>query len=90
MESHKPPELPVNVNVLLVLAAFVTAGLIVAGVLLVLSFQRIETADAARVEEAPAGPRNIRRRQARSAAAAADRDGHEADDEVRNKPSFVE
>lgn len=79
-------------DTLLLVAVLVTAGLIVAGVLLALNFQRVDTErnHAAPVQQAASGPGGPRRRQARSGVDAAARDEQEGADEVRNEPSCVE
>lgn len=96
MGGEHATQLHVDPQVLLIVAAVLTAFLIVAGVLLVLNFQQadaIERAHTTPAQQAPAegpsreGPR--RRQEARPAAAVA-RDDHETADEVRNEPSFVE
>lgn len=82
----------VDQDTLLLVAVLVTAGLIVAGVLLALNFQTLR---AARVHEATlqpavAGTSRSRRRQARSGAGAVTRDEQEGTEEVRNETSCVE
>jgi hypothetical protein len=92
MPRQKSAELPVDVDqtALIIVAALVTVALIVAGALLLRTFQQAEIAHEGPVQPAQAGPNRIRRRQASSTAAETAALGEDAADQVCIEPTFVE